>query len=89
MTLACDGQLYSVHKFVLSMCSEYFQNILDKVDCKNPVIILKDIKKVDIESLLNYMYNGEVKVVHGDLENLIKGIYTSLKMVIKMYLHFF
>ncbi|XP_018012524.1 protein tramtrack, beta isoform isoform X14 [Hyalella azteca] len=72
-TLACDGKLYSVHKLVLSTCSDYFSSMLDRTSCKSPVIVLKDIKSDDLEALLDYMYLGEVNVRQSDLSTLIKA----------------
>ena len=59
VTLACDGQFFSVHKFVLSICSDYFKEMFSKTQCKHPIVVLKDIKHTDIEALLNYMYAGK------------------------------
>ncbi|KAF2368648.1 BTB/POZ domain [Trinorchestia longiramus] len=72
-TLACEGKFYSVHKLVLSTCSDYFSAMLDRTNCKNPVIVLKDIKCEDLEALLDYMYLGEVNVRQSDLATLIKA----------------
>ncbi|XP_018006777.1 sal-like protein 3 isoform X25 [Hyalella azteca] len=72
-TLACDGKFYSVHKLVLSTCSDYFSAMLDRTNCKSPVIVLKDIKCEDLEALLDYMYLGEVNVRQSDLATLIKA----------------
>nr|XP_045608086.1 longitudinals lacking protein, isoforms H/M/V-like isoform X12 [Procambarus clarkii] len=73
VTLACDGKFYSVHKLVLSTCSDYFCAMFDKTACKSPVIVLKDIKCEDLEALLDYMYLGEVNVRQSDLASLIKA----------------
>jgi len=75
VTLACDGKFYNVHKLVLSTCSDYFSAMFDKTDktCKSPIIVLKDIKCEDLESLLDYMYLGEVNVRQCDLASLIKS----------------
>lgn len=73
MTLACDGRFYSLHKFVLSTCSEYFEEMFERTQCKHPVIVLKDINSDDLEALLNYMYVGEVNVVQEKLAGLIKA----------------
>ncbi|XP_042224513.1 longitudinals lacking protein, isoforms F/I/K/T-like isoform X10 [Homarus americanus] len=73
VTLACDGKFYSVHKLVLSTCSDYFCAMFDKTACKSPVIVLKDIKSEDLEALLDYMYLGEVNVRQCDLASLIKA----------------
>ena len=73
VTLACDGQFFAVHKLVLSVCSEYFEDILKKTSCTKPVIVLKDIKHNDLQALLNYMYAGEASVPQTDLSRLIKA----------------
>jgi len=75
-TLACDGKFYEAHKIVLSTCSDYFSAMLDRIEktnCKNPVIVLKDIRSEDLEALLDYMYLGEVNVRQSDLATLIKA----------------
>ncbi|XP_071530990.1 uncharacterized protein [Panulirus ornatus] len=73
VTLACAGKFYSVHKFVLSTCSDYFVEIMEKTPCKHPIIVLKDICHQDLEALLNYMYLGEVNVLQNELAGLIKA----------------
>ncbi|XP_047737416.1 longitudinals lacking protein, isoforms H/M/V isoform X6 [Hyalella azteca] len=73
VTLACDGKFYPVHKLILSTCSEYFEQMLEQTHCKHPVIVLKDIQNEDLESLLSYMYVGEVNVVQEKLSGLIKA----------------
>ncbi|RXG68476.1 Protein bric-a-brac 2 [Armadillidium vulgare] len=75
-TIACDGQFYPVHKFVLSTCSDYFANMFERTPCKHPIIVLKDISSKDIELLLSYMYGGEVRVSQIDLPSLIKAAET-------------
>ena len=72
-TIACEGKFYNVHKLVLSTCSDYFSAMLDRTNCKKPVIVLKDIKCEDLEALLDYMYIGEVNVRQCDLATLIKA----------------
>lgn len=73
VTIACEGKFYPSHKFVLSTCSEYFQDMFHYTECKHPIIVLKDIHSEDLESLLNYMYLGEVNVVQEKLSSLIKA----------------
>ncbi|XP_069942856.1 longitudinals lacking protein, isoforms H/M/V isoform X2 [Cherax quadricarinatus] len=73
VTLACEGKFYPVHKLVLSTCSEYFEEIFNRTQCKHPVIVLKDVKHEELEALLNYMYLGEVNVLQADLAGLIKA----------------
>jgi len=73
VTITCDGKFYPVHKLVLSTCSEYFEEIFERTQCKHPVIVLKDIKHEELEALLNYMYLGEVNVLQAELAGLIKA----------------
>ncbi|XP_050697793.1 longitudinals lacking protein, isoforms H/M/V-like isoform X16 [Eriocheir sinensis] len=72
-TLACEGKFFPVHKLVMSTCSDYFAEIFEKTPCRNPVVVLKDIKRTDLEALLDYMYIGEVDVRQSELAGLIKA----------------
>lgn len=72
-TLVCEGQFYNVHRIVLSVCSEYFDAILDRTPCKHPFIVLKDVKTEDLEALLCYMYVGEVSIAQNDFARLLKA----------------
>ena len=40
---------------------------------RSPVIVLKDIRKCDLEALLEYMYVGEVSVKQTQIEHLMKA----------------
>lgn len=65
VTLACDGQTLKAHRVVLSACSTYFDSILTNCNSeKDPIIILKDVKFMDIKYLVEFMYKGEINVEH-------------------------
>ncbi|RXG60808.1 Longitudinals lacking protein, isoforms H/M/V [Armadillidium vulgare] len=70
-TLACNGKFFSVHKLVLSACSDYFGDIFYEARGQNPVIILKDIDCKNLEYLLDYMYVGEINVKQKELASLV------------------
>ncbi|KAF7994909.1 hypothetical protein HCN44_004381 [Aphidius gifuensis] len=72
VTIAVDGQLLQAHKLVLSVCSPYFQDIFKINPCKHPVVILKDIGFAEVESLLKFMYQGEVNVKQEELASFLK-----------------
>ena len=72
-TIVCHGKYYPVHRFVLSTCSDYFEEIFEKIECKHPFIIVKDVKVCELEALLRYMYLGEVNVLQDALPSLIKA----------------
>ena len=75
-TLACEGQLYPVHKLVLSTCSEFFGRIFSSTPCKHPVIVLHDLRPQHLHYLLSYMYSGEVNVPQSQLPTLIRAAET-------------
>lgn len=47
--------------------------MFERTNCRHPIIVLKDIRKEDLEALLNYMYVGEVNVLQNNLSGLIKA----------------
>ena len=79
MTLASNGILYQVHKLVLASCSEYFTQLLQNADEKQPYIVLADISSDVVEKLLDYMYNGQVYLEPANIPELLKAA-DSLKI---------
>ncbi|KAG5878843.1 hypothetical protein JTB14_018983 [Gonioctena quinquepunctata] len=72
VTLACDGCSFTAHKVVLSACSPYFKRLLKANPCKHPIVILRDVQQKDMESLLRFMYNGEVHIGQEHLTDFLK-----------------
>ncbi|GAB6033187.1 hypothetical protein CHUAL_012794 [Chamberlinius hualienensis] len=72
VTLACEGLSLKAHKVVLSACSPFFQNLFADNPCKHPIVILKGINYGDLKSVVDFMYRGEINVVHDQLDNLLK-----------------
>lgn len=73
VTLACDGASHiKCHKIVLAACSPYFQSLFTSLSCKHPVVVLKDVKYLEIKAILEYMYRGEVNVAQDQLAALLK-----------------
>ena len=67
MTLGCNGRRIYAHKAIISACSPVLRNILKQNLEKAPFIYLRGIKKTNLNNLLNFMYQGEVKVFEKDL----------------------
>ena len=67
-----DNTQISAHKVVLSSCSEYFKNILIKNKHSHPLICLERTGISDLRNMLDYMYNGEVKIYQDDIDNFLK-----------------
>jgi len=71
VTLACDNAQILAHKVVLGACSPFFRRVLKRNPHTHPLLYLKGIRAVDLESLVNFMYDGEVSVVQTDLETFL------------------
>ncbi len=77
------------HKVVLSACSPVFKELLRQLDPvgggKAPLIFLRGITFKDVEAVLDFMYNGQTKVQHDELDSFlaaaedlkIKGLTTN------------
>lgn len=66
LNVICD-MIFFVFKVVLSACSTYFDKIFSEHEEKDPVVILKDVKFVDIKALVEFMYKGEINVENVSL----------------------
>lgn len=73
VTLVCDNNFYHVHKLVLASCSEYFTLMLQNTVDKHPLIVLADVNPKVLVSLLDYMYDGNVTILHSELPALLKA----------------
>ncbi|XP_063243422.1 broad-complex core protein isoforms 1/2/3/4/5-like isoform X2 [Bacillus rossius redtenbacheri] len=71
VTLACDGRSLRAHRAVLSACSSYFQGLFQESTHSHPIVILKDVKFEELESLVHFMYNGEVTVGNDSLPGFL------------------
>ncbi|XP_065558866.1 longitudinals lacking protein-like isoform X18 [Artemia franciscana] len=72
VTLVAEGKSIRVHRVVLAACSTYFHDIVDLHQDKSLVIFLKDVKYVELQALVDYMYRGEVRVAQNSLASLIR-----------------
>lgn len=50
----------------------YNRKLLKANPCEHPIVILRDIRAEDVESLLRFMYNGEVHIGHEQLSDFLK-----------------
>jgi len=71
VTLACDDQQIQAHKVILSACSPFFRQILHQNTHPHPLIYLRGVKFMDIQSVLNFMYHGEVNVAQEELNTFL------------------
>ena len=72
VTLACeDEQQIHAHKIIISACSPFFHKILQQNPHQHPLLYLKGMKYSDIQSVLHFMYHGEVSVGQEELESFL------------------
>ena len=71
VTLACDDDQISAHKVILSACSPFFRNILRRNPHQHPLLYMKGVRYTDLQSVLNFMYHGEVNIAQEDLNGFL------------------
>lgn len=75
VTLACDGgRTLRAHRVILSACSLFFKKMLRScvtAGQPNPMIYLRGVKLADLESVLDFMYHGEVNVGQDELNSFL------------------
>ncbi|CAB4058837.1 Broad-complex core protein isoform 6,Sex determination protein fruitless,Protein tramtrack, alpha isoform,Protein bric-a-brac 2,Longitudinals lacking protein, isoforms H/M/V,Protein bric-a-brac 1,Longitudinals lacking protein, isoforms A/B/D/L,Protein tramtrack, beta isoform,Longitudinals lacking protein, isoforms J/P/Q/S/Z,Longitudinals lacking protein, isoforms F/I/K/T,Longitudinals lacking protein-like,Broad-complex core protein isoforms 1/2/3/4/5,Longitudinals lacking protein, isoforms N/O/W/X/Y,Protei len=72
VTLSCEGRTIKAHKVILSACSLYFRDVFRETPCNHPIIILKDTQYSDLESLVKYVYQGQVYISQENLSSFLK-----------------
>jgi len=72
VTLACEENHIPAHKVILSACSNFFRNIFRRSGgYQNMLLYLKGVTAKDMESVLSFMYHGEVSVAQDDLNTFL------------------
>jgi len=71
VTLACEDNQLSAHKVILSACSPFFRNILRRNPHQHPLLYLRGVRHSDLQSVLNFMYHGEVNVAQEELNSFL------------------
>ena len=72
VTLVSDDEKhFPAHRVVLSASSEFFKNILKRVNHSNPLIYLTGITSKELLYLINYIYEGEIQICQEDLEDFL------------------
>jgi len=71
VTLACEEVQLEAHRVVLSVCSDFFRNVLTRSEHHHPYLFLKGVRMADMETILHFMYHGEANVALEDLESFL------------------
>ncbi|XP_033213480.1 transcription factor GAGA-like [Belonocnema kinseyi] len=73
VTLAAGGRSFAAHKIVLSAASPFLLDLLKSTPCQHPVVMLAGIGAEDLESILEFIYRGEVSVEPSHLPSLLQA----------------
>lgn len=76
VTLATDGKCLKAHKIMLSASSPFFKKIFQMNPCQHPVIVLQDVHYSELESILKFVYKGEVCILQENLPSLLRAAET-------------
>ena len=71
VTLACEESQVTAHKVVLSACSSFFRSVLRRNPHQHPLLYLKGVSFSNLESLLDFMYYGEVNIAQENLNSFL------------------
>merc|ERR1712096_54239 len=66
------GHQIQAHKIILSAGSRFFSNILGKTKHPSPFIYLKGINRVELEYVIDFLYNGEAYVAQEELNKFLE-----------------
>ena len=71
VTLACGDDEVSAHKVILSACSPFFKTVLRRHKHHHPLLYLHGFSFSDLQSVLSFMYLGEVSVAQDQLNSFL------------------
>ena len=72
VTLACeDGHRIEAHKVVLASSGPFFRELLKKNKHPHPLIYMSRIKSVDLDAIVDFIYEGEANVLQEELETFL------------------
>ena len=73
MTLACEGTAVKAHRIILCACSGYFSQLLRTIHpTQHPVLLLSDVRPNDLNSLMDFIYFGQVNITQDSLQSFLK-----------------
>ena len=66
VTLASeDDSQIQAHKVIIAACSPFFRQVLRRNSHQHPLLYLKGVKFKELESVLSFMYHGEVNIAQA------------------------
>ena len=59
-TIAVGTRQLQAHKLILSACSPFFREIFKQNPHQHPLLYMRGVNFTDLQSVLTFMYQGEV-----------------------------
>ncbi|EFA10176.2 uncharacterized protein LOC658526 isoform X4 [Tribolium castaneum] len=72
LTLHVNNKIVKAHRNVLACSSPYFDSILKHHKIIREQLIIKCLDSEIFNTILNYMYTGEITIEHSNVEELLK-----------------
>ena len=72
VTLACEDAEIETHKLIISSFSPVLKSLLKLNQNSHPLIYITNVKYKDLETLINFMYHGEVNISENDLNRFLE-----------------
>ena len=73
ITLACDdNRQIKAHRVIMAASSPVFHNILKQKNCLNPIVFLRGITTKHLIPIIDFIYQGEVKISEENLDEFLK-----------------
>ena len=87
VTLVADDQQIKAHKFILSNCSPFFENVLKQNPHESPLIYLKGISFENLQNVIQFVYTGEAIIDKDNLDTFLEtGEELSIKFLTTAFL---
>ena len=71
VTLICEDGQIQAHKLIMAACSPFFKKIFQCNPHPHPLLYLKDITVSHLQSVLDFMYHGEVFIVQENIDSFL------------------
>ena len=71
VTLVSDQDQLEAHKVIISACSPFFRDLLRRNPHQHPLLYLKGVKHRELQSVLDFIYHGEVNIAQDELNSFL------------------
>ena len=90
-----DGQQIKAHRLALASGSLVFNGLLAQISAENPVIFMRGVKSGELNSVVDFLYLGEINIHQDDLNEFLalaedlqlKGLTANSKQMMETSKH--